>query len=279
MHKLTTRKHYFSHRPLSALSKSTIVGLLGVAIFSMLMWLTVKDLPFFILITIIMVACTAFIFTRVRWMPFVSSVVCAGFLYFLLIPTPFAINHLAHPKDTDSGIWFSFEVFVILLCFMWCMVMAIWTGISTGIQNYRQREQQTTPRWFSPTLTGMIGLLLGAILIAAIIQPGSAAATIDTSGNGIVHMGATTFGQTVMTIPKGKNIELVNDGSYYHSISTGRWINGQPVLQHTAQEPVVSNLAINGAGKSVEIGPFTTAGVYHLLCTVHPGMTLTVIVR
>lgn len=279
MHVNSTRIHFFSHRPLSVLSKSSIAGLIGVAFFSMFMWLTVKDLPFFIIIAAIMVVCAAFIFTGVRWMPFLSSAVCACFLYFLLIPTPFAFNHLAHPKDTDSGVWFSFAVFVIILCFVWCMVLAIGTGISTGIQNYRQRERQTTPRWFSPVLAGMIGLLLGAILITAIAQPSTAAATVDASGNGTIHMSATNFGQTVMTIGKGKKLTLVNDGSFYHVISAGTWMNGQPVLHHSANEPIVYNVEINGAGKSVEIGPFNTAGVYHLYCTVHPGMNLTVIVR
>ena len=110
--------HIFSHQPLSVLSKSTIAGLVGVAVFSILMWLAVKDLPFFIMIAGIMVICAVCIFAGVRWMPFLSSVVCAGFLYFMLVPTPFALNHLIHPKDTDSSTWFSFLVFVIILCFV-----------------------------------------------------------------------------------------------------------------------------------------------------------------
>jgi len=30
---------------------------------------------------------------------------------------------------------------------------------------------------------------------------------------------------------------------------------------------------------SVEIGPFTTAGIYHIYCSVHVGMNLTVVVQ
>jgi plastocyanin len=33
------------------------------------------------------------------------------------------------------------------------------------------------------------------------------------------------------------------------------------------------------SGGSVEIGPFTTAGTYHIYCTVHQGMNLEIIVQ
>ena len=289
----STRSRFFSHRLLSTQSKSTIAGLLGVAVFGVLIWLFIRAVPFFLIIIALMFMCAVFISLGIRWMPFVSSVLCAISLYFMLIPTPFAFAHFVYPKGTGDHPWLSFGMFVIVAGIVWCMITAIWTGISAGIQNYRQREQQTTPRWFPFALTGMVGLFLGALLIAAIGQPASVIATssavtttsshaIATSGvdeNVLVHMGMTNFGQATVTIQKGQKLELVNDGSYYHSISTGRWVSGQPELQHTAHEPNVSNLVIDGAGKSMEIGPFTTAGVYHLLCTVHPGMTLTIIVR
>lgn len=40
--------------------------------------------------------------------------------------------------------------------------------------------------------------------------------------------------------------------------------------------PTVSNVQVNG--KSIEVGPFTTAGTYHIYCVVHQGMNLTVVV-
>ena len=279
MHTGLTRRRTFSHRSLSVLGKSTLAGLVGVAVFSLLMWLTIKDLPFFLLLAAIMAVCAAFLLTGVRWMPFLSSAICACFLYFLLIPSPFAFNHLAHPKDTDASLWISFGVFVIILSFVWCLITAIWTGISTGVQNYQHPERQAPPRWFSAAMTGMFGLLLGSLLIAAIGQPGSAAATIDTSGNGVVHMGVANFEQPTMTISKGKKLELVNDASSSHILSTGYWTKGHQVVRHQANEPVINNVEISGTGKSVEIGPFNMAGTYYVLCTVHPGMTLTIIVR
>jgi len=39
----------------------------------------------------------------------------------------------------------------------------------------------------------------------------------------------------------------------------------------------VSNVALNN--NSVTIGPFTAPGTYHIYCTLHPGMTLTILVQ
>ncbi len=274
-----SRAQGFLHRPLSTLSKSTIAALIGVAALGILMWLSVKDLPFFIVMGAIMVICAALIFTRIRWVPFLSSAICLCFLYFMLVPSPFAINHIAHPKDTDTGIWFSYEVFVIVLSFIWFMATGAWMGISTGMQNYLRPGQTAMPRWFASLLAGTIGLLLGAILIAAIIQPGSAVATIDGSGDGIVHMSATNFDQTIMVVSKGKSLKLVNDGNYTHIIANGSWSKGQAVVRHKINQPVVNDMEVVGPGKSLIIGPFTTAGTYYLFCTVHPGMNLTIVVR
>jgi plastocyanin len=43
--------------------------------------------------------------------------------------------------------------------------------------------------------------------------------------------------------------------------------------------PVVNNVQISGNGSSQAIGPFNTPGSFHLYCTIHPGMNLTVIVQ
>ena len=289
----STRSHFFSYRPLSTLNKSTIVGLFGVAVFSILIWLIIRPVPFFLIMVALMFICSVFILIGIRWIPFVSSALCSIFLYSLLIPTPFAFAHFMYPKGTGSNPWLSFGLFVLVAGIVWFMIMTTAVGIGAGIQNYRQREQRTTPHWFPFAITGMIGLFLGALLLGAIVQPSNAIATpsstiatpsktvttTDANGDTVVHMGTTNFAQSTVTIAKGKKLKLVNDGSYYHIISTGSWVNGQPVLQHQAGGPVVNNVDITSAGTSVEIGPFTMAGTYHLLCTVHPGMTLIIIVQ
>lgn len=55
------------------------------------------------------------------------------------------------------------------------------------------------------------------------------------------------------------------------------WVNNTPHPATEAGAPTLGNIQVNG--NSIEIGPFNTAGTYHIYCTVHPGMNLTVIVQ
>src|SRR6266581_8196120 len=89
-----------------------------------------------------------------------------------------------------------------------------------------------------------------------------------------VHMGQTNFTQSSMTISKGSSINLINDTAATHIIANGRWENNTPKPGAEAGVPTVNNLQFTTANQSQTIGPFNTAGVFHLYCTVHPGMNL-----
>ena len=93
----------------------------------------------------------------------------------------------------------------------------------------------------------------------------------------MVHLGPGNFLQSTVTVPKGSKLLLVDDGSFLHILANGSWQNGQPQPAQEPGAPSVNNVQINGT--RVEIGPFTTAGIYHIYCTVHQGMNLTVIVQ
>ncbi len=87
-------------------------------------------------------------------------------------------------------------------------------------------------------------LSLVAVLLTACGGSGSCGGSSSGSSSGstpTVHMCGNNFVQSSITISKGQSLTLVND--------------------------------------SHMIGPFPTAGTYHLYCTVHPGMNLTVIVH
>ena len=108
--------------------------------------------------------------------------------------------------------------------------------------------------------------------------------TVNTSGNTgtsesstTVHMSYQIFVQSSVSLPKGSNITLVDDVAVPHNIANGIWDNhtAKPLKESTA--PLV-NAQLKGNDQQV-IGPFTAAGTYHLYCTIHPGMNLTVIVR
>ena len=120
-------------------------------------------------------------------------------------------------------------------------------------------------------------MVIGAILIAAIAQTSAPTGTTYTNGMPSVHMSAGNFSQSSVTISKGSKLLLVDDVSVIHIFANGSWVNGAPKPEKEPGAPTVNNVQVNG--NSVEIGPFAAAGTYHIYCTVHQGMNLTVIVQ
>src|SRR6266568_423443 len=120
-----------------------------------------------------------------------------------------------------------------------------------------------------------------AILVALSLLTILTAASCGGAGSNspAVHMGNTTFLQPSVTISKGSSLNLIDDVAVLHLISNGSWVNGvaQPATEPGA--PTVSNMQFNAAGQSMTVGPFNTAGTYHLYCSVHQNMNLTVIVK
>jgi plastocyanin len=101
----------------------------------------------------------------------------------------------------------------------------------------------------------------------------------DTSGGNAVHMTDDNFVQSSITISKGSSITLISDTGVAHIISNGKWVNNIPEPLQEPGAPVVNNLMFSNAGQSQAVGPFNTAGTFHLYCTVHEGMNLIVIVK
>ncbi len=141
---------------------------------------------------------------------------------------------------------------------------------------------------FRLVLLMLAALALGSILLAACARPGTPSASVGTgpsssgsssSGGGepTVHMGVSTFVQTSVDVPKGSKLMLIDDDAYVHLLSNGSWVNGTAKPAKEPGAPTVNNLQING--NNVEIGPFATAGTFHIYCSIHPGMNLMVIVK
>ena len=115
---------------------------------------------------------------------------------------------------------------------------------------------------------------LVALLVAACGgSPGSGG-----SGGNDVHMNETNFVQSTITISKGSSINLIDDVAVVHIIEKGIWVNDTPRPETEKGAPTVNDLQFNG-NDSHTVGPFNTAGIFHLYCTVHPGMNLTVKVK
>jgi plastocyanin len=101
---------------------------------------------------------------------------------------------------------------------------------------------------------------------------GGSSATVE------VHTNSTNFTQPSVTLKKGDSLKIVNDASVVHIISLGTWENGTAKPEQESGAPNVQNqqLAANG---TITIGPWNTTGTYHLYCTVHQNMKLTVNVQ
>lgn len=128
---------------------------------------------------------------------------------------------------------------------------------------------------------------LGVLLIMLMLCMAACerTATVDsqasTDDQGTVHMNDTNFVQSSVTIKKGGSITLIDDVAATHIIENGWW-DPQTGVQRPKIEPnapQVADIEIAGSGSKRTIGPFNAAGTFHLYCTVHPGMNLTVIVQ
>jgi|SRR5581483_12104782 len=127
----------------------------------------------------------------------------------------------------------------------------------------------------------LLFVALGFILVFVAACGSSTSASGPGSGNSnttTVHMGMQSFLQSSVTIKKGDSLKLVNDASDTHIISSGQWVNGSPKPETESGAPQVSNLQFSGQVSHM-IGPWNTPGTYHLYCTVHQNMQLTVIVQ
>jgi plastocyanin len=120
-------------------------------------------------------------------------------------------------------------------------------------------------------------VLLCIVSILVVACGGSSSS--GSSGNATVHMGQTNFDQSSVTISKGDTVTLVSDTSSVHIISNGQWVNGVAHPEKEPGAPTVNNVQFTTAGQSQVIGPFNTAGIFYLYCSVHPGMELTIIVQ
>ncbi|MDQ2887593.1 MAG: hypothetical protein M3Y39_16085 [Chloroflexota bacterium] len=123
--------------------------------------------------------------------------------------------------------------------------------------------------------------LLLYVLLILLACLSTACASIPGAGSSdqapTVHMSETQFVPTSITIKKGDKLMLVDDVAVVHIIANGRWDsygNQRPDIEPGA--PTVQ-AQFNGNDQQ-SIGPFTTVGTFHLYCTIHINMNLTIIV-
>lgn len=105
----------------------------------------------------------------------------------------------------------------------------------------------------------------------------SPTATTSNCASGTVHTLASSFKEACVVVAKGAKLRIIPSVTSFHTLDTGSWENGNAVPMNETGAPAIHNVQVTTS--PVSIGPFVTAGTYHIYCTVHPGMNLTVIVQ
>jgi hypothetical protein len=208
--------------------------------------------------------------TRWRAAPLPAALVSLLTVTFLLLQ-PHDLYVLAHVQPE----------FIVLVPMMAFGLVAGVAGVWATIENYRGGgEARRPPRFLGRSLSGLAGLVVGMVLVALLVgaTPPTGAVSTGPNGEPAVNMTPSTFVQNVVLVPKGSSLLIVADSSAKHILDYGRWdANGvsHPLVEPGA--PALHDMVMTGG--SMELGPFTTSGVYHLYCTIHQGMNLTIVVE
>jgi hypothetical protein len=270
----TTHPSFLARQPLSALDKITIgaliAGAVGYGYLQILIGVFV--LPIVILVIgFLLVA--GLVASGWRWGPLATAIYGVGIFVgaFVFAPQD-TILHLQHPDEVGP--------FITVLLGLTGAALAAVTGAFSTWQTLRSAQGET-PVW-APLLTAAcVGLVLGALL-AATIAAANPAANSAANGNtltvavGTVHLGPVNFASSMAVVAKGGTLHLVDDGDYTHIFRNGSWSGNTARPQAEAGAPVVNDAMLSHG--SLDIGPLNTAGTFHIYCTVHPGMSLTVLV-
>jgi plastocyanin len=258
----------------STLHKVASIALLGssLAYFALLLQALLKThhlIPPILILGTLTLLGTALSFLRLRWAPALGAVVALGVDTFTMsIPPPQYI--ITHPSDAAS--------FITLLLILSFGLVGIVAGIAATVEDYRS-PGAPAPRNLRLLLTSfttfVVGMIVASLIVAA--NPPTSAASTTTNGEPTVHLSVGNFVQNVVLVPKGSKLHLVEDVNTEHVLRNGFWkADGTPESSAEPGAPVV-NVTVTGG--SVDLGPFVTAGVFHLYCTIHPGMNLTIVVQ
>ncbi len=184
--------------------------------------------------------------------------------------TGFPAYALTHPSERLPFTTLTIEYPLLL--------MAIVASGVKLVQTLRH-EAPHAPRWMTPALTALAGLVLGALLVGLTAQTsGGGSTTSGGSGTETVHLTANRFAPDIVALHTGDTLTVIDDAPVPHILTNGAWsADNRPMPGVEPGAPTVNNVALNN--NSTTIGPFATPGTYHIYCTVHPGMTLTIIVQ
>jgi plastocyanin len=117
-------------------------------------------------------------------------------------------------------------------------------------------------------------ILLGVPLLVAGMYLPAAGAALHQLPAGAIGMGHEGYSKKSVTIHAGQTLTFENDSRWIHIIGPGQ--GGH--LAVPDKEPVSGRLLLE-QNQQYTTGTWNTPGVYSMTCSVHPEMTIKVIVK
>ncbi|HEY7008748.1 MAG TPA: hypothetical protein VH395_07405 [Jatrophihabitantaceae bacterium] len=131
----------------------------------------------------------------------------------------------------------------------------------------RHAARRRTRSWVLPPVLLAVPLVAGGLLLPAAGRP------LQKPADDVLGMRHEHFNRPEITIHRGQALRMQNDSRWIHIIGVGR--GGH--LQTPGTEPV-QDLRLMEQNDSYVTGRWTHTGTYYLTCSVHPEMTVKVVV-
>lgn len=257
----------FVRRPLTPAAVATLGALLvSAAGYGLLQMQIGTPVAPIIIVGLALALAAGVVATGWRWAPALGISLGVG-VWIGVFATAYAVYHVQHPAEFGPFL-------AMVLCLGGATAAIVAGGAATWQAAHAAGGRQIA--WLRPALLAIGGVALGTLIAAGLAAANPAAPASGTGGSPTVHVGVANFDQTAVIVPRGQSLHLVADSAVLHILANGAWSNGQVHMQAEPGAPILDQVHLDGG--SLTVGPFATPGTYHILCTVHPGMTLTVFV-
>ena len=122
-----------------------------------------------------------------------------------------------------------------------------------------------------------VPLLVAVIVAAGLFAPGLRATTTLPNLRPEVGMMQMDYARETIILQTGERLWLVNDSNFLHVLTLGK----NSLIEDERGAPHIGDalgLEVMPGGKMYQTPPWNTPGTYHLTCTLHAHMNLTVVV-
>jgi len=117
---------------------------------------------------------------------------------------------------------------------------------------------------------------LGVILLGVGIFAPSVVVAARQAPPGTIGMTHEGFSTKTVTIHRGQTLTFVNSSGFLHVIGPGD--DGRLASEPNSPQLTADGAFLSEQNQTFTTGPWNVPGTYHLTCSLHPEMNLTVVV-